>query len=120
MNRKARQSEFAAGSQQLSAPVSPVTKTTLGDLDFAETYLQHVARQKNPETRARARVLLATIEMLDAMHPSWRTELLTELAKRGDSRDIQHLFPLPHVDTDAMYRDFMENVLNSNNDNPGA
>lgn len=88
-----------------------VTKTTLEDLNFAEMYLEHVAKQRNPETRARARILLATIAMLDAKHPTWRVELLAEMATRGIEHDVEDIFPLPKIDDETMFKDFMTNVL---------
>lgn len=88
-----------------------VTKATLEDLNFAEMYLEHVAKQQNPETRARAKILLATIAMLDAKHPTWRVELLTEMAARGIERSVEDIFPLPKVDDETMFTDFMTNVL---------
>lgn len=88
-----------------------VTKTTLEDLNFAEMYLEHVAKQRNPETRARARILLATIAMLDAKHPTWRVELLAEMAARGIERNVEDIFPLPKIDDETMFKDFMTNVL---------
>lgn len=107
-SKERKLSEFSDDPRQFSGGV---TKTTLSDLTFAETYLSYVARQKNPETRARAQILIATIAMLDARHPTWRTELLAEMAARGIERDIAEILPLPEVDTDRLYKEFINNIL---------
>lgn len=101
----------AHSANNRSADKSPTQKRTLSDLEFAEMYLQHVAKQQNPETRARASVLLATITMLDAKRPTWRLEFLNELAARGIDPKIEEIFPLPVIDEQHLFNEFMSNVL---------
>lgn len=88
-------------------------KTTLEDLAFAEQYLDYVSRKSTPEVRARARILLATIEMLDVKHPEWRTDLLQKLDEADAHPDVAAIFPLPDIDGDAMFKEFMSQVMRS-------
>jgi hypothetical protein len=87
------------------------TKTTLSDINFAELYLDYISRQGTPETRARAKILIATMSMLDVKHPQWRTELIDELEKRNLDKDIKSMFPLPEVDDTALFNNFMSSIL---------
>lgn len=87
------------------------TKNTLADLAFAEQYLEFVSRRSDAETRARARILLATMQMLDVRHPTWRDDLLQELDRQNIDKDIKDLFPLPTVDDAALFKEFMHTVL---------
>lgn len=88
------------------------TKNTLSDLIFAEQYLEFVAnRAQNRENRARATILVATIKMLDLKHPSWRTELIEELDRTNQSRKTEEMFPLPDVDPDSLFQEFMSTVI---------
>jgi chromatin segregation and condensation protein Rec8/ScpA/Scc1 (kleisin family) len=87
------------------------TKTTLADLSFAEQYLEYLSRKSNPENRARARILLATMEMLDVKHPQWRDDLLAELDRLNIDKDVQSMFPLPEVDDAKLFDHFMSTVL---------
>lgn len=88
------------------------TKNNLNDLHFAEMYVDFLSRRvSNPETRARAKILLATIQMLDLRHPTWRVELIAELDRLGIDKEVEKLFPLPDVDDGALFREFMNNIL---------
>lgn len=85
-----------------------VTKNTLADIIFAERYLEFVSRRGGTrESRARAKILLSTIEMLDARHPSWRVELLKALDDRNLTREIDKMFVLPGVNVDSLFAEFM-------------
>lgn len=85
------------------------TRNTLNDIRFAEDYLKFVGnRGRSREGRARARVLLATIAMLDAKHPTWREELLVEFDRQDISREIDQLFSLPEIDIDSLFADFID------------
>jgi cell division FtsZ-interacting protein ZapD len=92
-----------------------VTKNTLEDIRFGEQYIEFVSRRgKTPEARARAKILIATIQMLDLRHPEWRGDLLKELDKQGVSREIEKIFPLPDVDEDKLFNEFMQTVIKGN------
>lgn len=93
------------------------TKNTLEDLSFAEMYLEFLSRKElKPEVRVRAKLLLATIQMLDIKHPTWRTELLEELDRSDTTRAIEKMFPLPVVDDDRLFSEFMSTVLSPDKD----
>lgn len=89
------------------------TKNTLQDIAFAEQYLEFVSRRgSSTESRARARVLLATIGMLDIHHPTWRSELIATLDAKGISREVEQMSPLPSIDSDALFSEFLRLVTN--------
>lgn len=91
------------------------TKNTLADVAFAENYLEFVSRRgADPESRARARVLIAMMSMLDVKHPTWRTDLLNALDSRNVSRDIEKMFPLPSYEGDSLFEDFLRLTFPSN------
>lgn len=88
------------------------TKNTLQDVAFAEAYLDFIARRgPTPEARARARVLKATIGMLDIHHPTWRSELIRTFEEQNISREVERMFPLPAIDSGALFTEFLNNVV---------
>lgn len=93
------------------------TKNTLADVKFAEQYLDFISRRgQTPEIRARARVLLATIGILDVRLPTWRSELIQALDKRGISREVEKMFPLPVVDSSTLFAEFIKLVTTPKKD----
>lgn len=85
------------------------TKNTLQDVAFAEQYLEFVSRRgPTPEARARARVLLATIGILDIHHPTWRTDLIATLDAKDISREVERMFRLPAPDGGTLFSDFIK------------
>lgn len=88
------------------------TKNTLADILFAEQYIEFVARRATShESRARAAILVSTIRMLDLKFPTWRSELIAELDRADVTKTVENLFPLPDVDADSLFADFMARVV---------
>jgi hypothetical protein len=88
------------------------TKNTPEDLRFAEMYIDFVARKgMDPEARAKAKILQATITILDKRHPTWRAELLEELDRLDLTKTVDKMFPFPAIDHDKMFTDFMASIL---------
>lgn len=99
------------------------TKNTLNDIHFAIQYVNFLSRRaQGKETRARASILLATIQMLDIQHPSWREELIAQLARLNIDRPVEKLLPLPIPDEDKLYSEFIDTVIGSSDatDPPNA
>lgn len=93
------------------------TKNTEEDIIFAQQWLSFLARRhRDAEVRARAKIILATIEMLDVRHPTWRDELLAELSRRGLTVEIDKMFPLADVDDNMMFKQFMRTIITAAKD----
>lgn len=85
------------------------TKNTLSDLHFAEQYVEFVSRRgSTPETRTRAKIVLATIILLDRVHPTWRAELLTSLHEAETATDIAAIFPIPESFGDDLLGQYID------------
>lgn len=87
------------------------TKNTIEDLAFAQMYLEFVAkRSMNPETRARAAIVIALIKMLDAKYPDWKQNVLDELNANSVTKDISKMFELPELETDSLFEKFIKQI----------
>lgn len=87
------------------------TKNTIEDLAFAQMYLEFVAkRSMNPETRARAAIVVALIKMLDEKYPDWKQNVLDELNANSVTKDISKMFELPELETDSLFEKFIKQI----------
>lgn len=87
------------------------TKNTIEDLAFAQMYLEFVAkRSMNPETRARAAIVVALIKMLDEKDPDWKQNVLDELNANSVTKDISKMFELPELETDSLFEKFIKQI----------
>lgn len=90
------------------------TPNDLADVHFAELYIDYVARRhSNDVTRAKAKVLMATMAMLDTVHPTWRIDLVAELNRLGMRKEVDKIFTLPSVDPDSLFSKFLLSVTES-------
>lgn len=81
---------------------------TIEDVRFAEQWVAYVAKHHmSEEVRARALIVMATIAMLNVRHPAWRSEVLAELHKQGDLKQVDKIIPLADVDDKALFANFM-------------
>lgn len=89
------------------------TKNTLADILFAEQYIEFVARRATSrESRVRASILVSTIRVLDLKFPTWRAELIEELDRLDVTRSVESLLPLPELNADSLFAQFMSRVVN--------
>lgn len=85
---------------------------TDADLHFAIVALKfRVAHGSNPEKRAKAKIMVAAIDMFDVRMPDWKKTLLQKLNEEGITREPADLFALDDVDHKAMLDRFMFNAL---------
>lgn len=88
------------------------TKNTLSDVIFAEQYVEFLSRRAStPEARARAKIMLATMTLLDRSMPSWRTELLAALNDAEHARDIAEIFPVPENFGGSLLSEFLDTAM---------
>lgn len=91
------------------------TKNTIEDLQFAEMYLDYVARRSmSREERAKAALLLGIVMLMDVRYPGWRQVLIADLEDSGTTKPIQDLFKLPEPDKDSVFTDFIKSLTKSN------
>lgn len=88
------------------------TENNIVDIRYAESFVNAVARSHmNPDIRARAQVVLATIAVLNLKRPAWREELLQEMNAAGVSKNTDEFFSLPRLEPELLFEYIRDQVI---------
>lgn len=88
------------------------TKNTLDDLSFAEHFLEYTSRRSmSPQSRARARFIVALVRMLDLRNPGWREEYLKHLEATSVTKELKDIFELPTDSSEQLFDSFLASLI---------
>jgi hypothetical protein len=89
-----------------------ITPNTLEDISFAEMHMAYVAKRSPDEMmRAEAQTMLGIIRLLDYKRPSWRGQLLNELASKDVKREVADLL-LRRLNVEQLMDDYFDSLIN--------
>lgn len=88
------------------------TSNTIEDLNFAEMHLDYAARRSPDQiVRAEAQTVLGIVRQLDHFRPKWKLQLLSELADRNITHELQSLL-LVKLDSEDLMDRYLSLLVN--------